>query len=357
MNNPIPASPTSSSAGGRRYLRSSSFQMALLFTLLLGSAGGILGYVIYRLDENGANAGNLQILGIVALVLMGLVIAVSYALSTFVVSRTNRIASSAQSIMQTGDLSQRLALDSGWDDLGHMTSVLNALLGRIEDLVQGVRQVSDNIAHDLRTPLARLRGDLENLKSHAAAQDPDIQAACDKMLVEADRLLGTFAALLRIAKVETTYDTTAFRPTDLAALLADVAELYEPLAEDKNITLETTFGAVPAIAADRDLLFQTFANLVDNAVKFTPAGGRITLQVQREGEKVAVVIKDSGPGITESEMAHVFKRFYRAEQSRTSEGNGLGLSLVDAVLTLHHAQRQMRNTQPGLEVAVWFHVA
>lgn len=346
-------------AGSRGYLRSSSFQMALLFTVLLGGSAAIMGYVLWQFNilDNVA-ADKLRALVFIAMLLMGLVVLASYGLSSFVVSRTNRIASAAQRIMETGDLSQRLDNDTQWDDLGHMTGVLNALLDRIETLVTGVRQVSDNIAHDLRTPLTRLRGDLETLRANpVCAQSPEAQVAIDKMLAEADQLLGTFGALLRIARIETMHDRQSFAPTDIAALMRDVVELYEPLMEDKGQILACQLAEVPPVLADKNLLFQTFTNIVDNAVKFTPSGGKISIQVSAADKSVAVIVADTGGGIPQAEMEKVFDRFYRTEKSRTSAGNGLGLSLVDAVLGLHGARRALRNVNGGLEVVLTFAAA
>lgn len=274
----------------------------------------------------------MQWLSVLIIVLMAVVITVSFIISTFVVSRTKLIARTAEEIMQTGDLSRRISIQSGWDDLSQMAHVLNALLARIESSLIGIRQVSDNIAHDLRTPLTRLRNQLEGRGD-------------TELVSEADQLLKTFAALLRISNIEVGRRHAVFQTVELGTVLKDVIELYEPLAEEKHITLSRLIDDVN-IEGDRDLLFQMLANLLDNALKFTPEHGSISLALNEH----ELIVSDSGQGIPDTEKEHVFKRFYRTENSRSTAGNGLGLSLVAAVAVIHNLEIILEDQVPGLRV-------
>lgn len=286
--------------------------------------------------------GRLRWLGLLTIVLMAMVVSVSFLISLFVVRRTTLVATTAEEIIRTGDLSRRIEVGSQWDDLSHMTHVLNALLDKIEHLMRGIRDVSDNIAHDLRTPLTRLRQRLEILN--------DAQ-----MLAEADHLLATFAALLRISRLEAGQQEKAFVPVAIEQLIHDVHEWYEPLAEEKGLTLETRIQASPSWLGDRDLLFQMVVNMVDNAIKFTPPGGRVCIQLlpDTSGSKISVV--DTGPGVKDDEKDRLMERFFRTESSRHTQGSGLGLSLVSAIASLHKATVHIENKTPGLEVCVRFH--
>jgi len=303
-----------------------------------------------EITEDARDFARMQALSIVAILCMALVIITSFRVSTFVVSRTNRIARTAKAIIDTGDMTRRIAIDSKWDDLSYMADVLNEFLTRNEQLLKGIKQVSDNIAHDLRTPLTRLRNNLDTMRRDI--RDNDAMAArCDSLLSEADHLLDTFAALMRIAHVETGSRRTHFKPVDMLKLVQDVIELYEPLAEDKHIRLSFS-GKATQLTGDPDLLFQALANLLDNAIKFTPHNGHVEVQLEATGRMVSVTVKDSGPGICDDDAPRVFERFYRADMCRNSPGNGLGLALVSAVIELHHGKIKLANLNPGLSVTV-----
>lgn len=281
-------------------------------------------------------------LSMISMVLIVLVVLVSYLISVFVVKGTNKIATTAQNIMDTGDLSKRLEVSSHWDDLSNMSATLNLMLDRIEELMGGVRQVSDNIAHDLRTPLTRLRNHIEDAKKESG------HSVNDALLNEADQLLNTFNALLRISRIETEKRREHFQTLALRTLLEDVIAFYEPLAETKNITLSyQLFNAT--CNGDKDLLFQAYANIVDNAIKYTPAHGHISIVMENDGQHCIVVVEDSGGGIAKHDMDHVFQRFFRGDESRSSSGTGLGLSLVKAVFDLHNGQITLENTTKGLK--------
>lgn len=245
----------------------------------------------------------------------------------YVANRMNRIADIADLIMSTGNLSERVPVDSSWDDLSKLSAVLNRLLDELETTIHGVKSVSDNIAHDLRTPLTRLRGDLDRL--------PDSETRSE-LLNEVDNILGIFTSLLRITAIETEKRKSRFAPVALEPLLADVVELYEPLAEDKNLQLMLKSSGAET-HGDRDLLFQLFSNLVDNAIKFTSAG-EVLITVGSEGAGASVSVCDTGPGIEKAERDKVLRRFYRVDKSRSESGNGLGLAMVAAIAKLHEAK-------------------
>ena len=247
-----------------------------------------------------------------------------------------------------GDLSRRIPVRSADDDFDQLAGNLNNMLDQIEVLMAGVRQVSDNIAHDLRTPLARLRNRLEVLREQVTEDGP--RELLDQAAAEADGLLATFKALLRIGQIESGSRRAGFTEVDLADLLRDVTELYEPLAEEKGQRIELELAAGRTIRGDRDLLFQAFANLLDNAIKYTPPNGRI--RVELAGAQISVA--DNGPGIPVEAREKVFQRFYRLEPCRSTPGNGLGLSLVAAVGNLHNASIHLENNSPGLRVIMNF---
>lgn len=290
----------------------------------------------------------LQIVSAIIIGFMLIVILVSFFISTFVVSRINRIGATAQKIMATGDLSRRIEIDSNWDDLSSLGMVLNEFLDRNQELIENVRTVADNIAHDLRTPLTRLRNHLEDLKHSNLPKEQQ-----EQLINEADHLLATFNSLLRIANIERGKRHQDFRSFNLTELIQDLCELYDPVAEEKNIKLLCNLPTHITVTADRDLLFQFWANLMDNAVKFSKENGQIRLQigVDQQGHTQAI-LTDTGTGIPEKDLGKIFNRFYRAEQSRHTKGNGLGLSLVKAIADLHKLKLQYQNVPNGLEITV-----
>jgi signal transduction histidine kinase len=253
--------------------------------------------------------------------------------------------------IMSGDFSERIDTSTSRGDLRKLSDNVNQMLDRIEVLMNGVRQVSDNIAHDLRTPLTRLRNHLSELNEQI--KDPDEQEKVESLIEEADGLLGTFSALLRIAQVESGNRRSGFTDVDLCTLVSDVIELYEPLAQEKEQQLETGLARVGAIHGDRNLLFQAIANLVDNAIKYTPSGGVVYIGLSMEPEAYRISIADSGMGIPLEDREKVFQRFFRVESSRSCQpGNGLGLSLVLAVVRLHGGDIDLEDNHPGLRVVV-----
>lgn len=254
--------------------------------------------------------------------------------------------------IMTGDLSERINTDNQQGEIRELTFNINRMLDRIQMLMEGVRQVSDNIAHDLRTPLTRLRNHLAQLQEEV---DVNNEETVQHLIDEADGLLSTFNSLLRIARVESGNRRAGFKMLDLKIILLDVIELYEPLAIDKSIMLTSTLDDDLEMDGDRDLLFQAFANLIDNAIKYTPAEGVIRIELSMSLQGPLVVISDSGSGIPGRDKAKVFRRFFRVEVSRSEQpGNGLGLSLVAAVINLHDGDIALSDNDPGLKVEVLF---
>ncbi len=260
-------------------------------------------------------------------------------------SRIRRIAKIDQVIgeVMAGDLSRRIPLEGASDDIEDLSGNLNRMLGELSNLVEGVRRVSDSIAHDLRTPLARLKTRLERLRR--GRPDEEIGEAIE----EADRLLGMFGAVLRIARIESgDRARAAFTDVDLTSLIDDVAELYRPLIEEKGSRLSLHNAPGIAVRGDRDMLFQAVANLVDNAIKYTPGGGRIEISLALNERGAAIEVRDDGPGIPAEEQEKVRERFYRLDRSRSTPGAGLGLSLVSAVAARHGGELRLLDGEPGL---------
>ncbi len=282
----------------------------------------------------------------------GLALLGGWLMTSRVVRRIETINQTSRDIME-GDLSRRIPLSGSGDDFDQLGAGLNRMLARIETLMAGVRQVSDNIAHDLRTPLTRLRTKLELLRTEIGSSLGDshpASLAAEETIADAEEMLATFNALLRIARIESGGRRAAFAPLDMVPLVKDVAELYEPVAAERDQTLSLDLVESAWVVGDRDLLFQAVGNLLDNAVKYTPEGGSLSLSVGRRSGRVEVTVADRGPGIAPELREEVFRRFFRADHSRTTPGSGLGLSLVQAVVQLHGAEIELTDNQPGLRI-------
>jgi signal transduction histidine kinase len=245
-----------------------------------------------------------------------------------------------------GDLSERVPLNGSGDEFDQLAANLNAMLERIEQLVIGMRQVTDNIAHDMRTPLARLRARLEMALTERPTAVRYVKTLRDA-IEDADRLLATFNGLLSIAKAEAGSRRDLLVAVDLVRIARSMAELYEPVAEKKGLALSVASDAVLPVKGNEHLLSQAIANLLDNAIKYTPAGA-VSLSVRRDGATARVEVADSGGGIPADQREAVFERFVRLEPSRSTPGNGLGLSLVRAVAKLHSGDVRLEDNAPGL---------
>ena len=273
-------------------------------------------------------------------------------ISRNVLARLDSINRTSREIM-AGDLSRRVPVTRAGDEFDELASNLNRMLDRTERLMRGMRDVTDSIAHDLRTPLNRLRnrleGTLANLDSDSR-EGKEIGAAVD----ETDQLIGTFNALLLIAEAEAGVAREAMAPVDLPAVVEGVAELYGPVAEEKSVALEIAPCGQVTIAGNKRLISQALANLLDNAIKYTPSGGSVKVAVADTPAGVALSVADTGPGIPAEARAHVLERFVRLEESRNSPGTGLGLSLVAAVARLHDARLDLDDNRPGLKATLVF---
>jgi len=263
----------------------------------------------------------------------GLAVAIGVVLSLRALNRLSEVNRKIQRIV-AGDLRERLPARGRDDPFDQLAVSVNRMLGEMEALIHEIAGVGDDIAHDLRTPLTRVRVRLERGRNHAATLE-ELRAVVDKAITGLDQSLAIITALLRIAEIEHSRRLEGFSQVALAPLAREVGDLYDPIAEDKGVALRVEAVDEAIVHGDRDLLFEAVANLVDNAVKFTPEGGRVELALlRREGETV-IRVRDTGPGIPEIEREAVTKRFYRSDKSRRTEGLGLGLSLVAAIVKLH----------------------
>lgn len=306
----------------------------------------------------GANAHQIDELGesVVRSFLSGTLIAMLIAIvggalaSAAAMRRVEAISRTSRDIV-AGDLRQRIALSGRGDEFDHLAESVNAMLDRIGVLMEGLRQVSTDIAHDLRTPLTRLRQRIEL----ALQRPPDgatLHATLATTLGDIDAILATFAALLRIAQIESGARKARFASVDLSELLHTVVEIYQPAVEDKNQILREDIAAGLQVHGDRELLSQLFANLVENASRHCPAGAQIALAARAASTRIDVVVGDDGPGIPQAMRNKVLQRFVRLDASRSTPGNGLGLALAHAIARLHDADLRLADNEPGLAVTV-----
>ena len=255
--------------------------------------------------------------------------------------------------IMAGNLTKRVPVSGASDEFDVLAENLNRMLDRIERLLKGLREVTDSVAHDLRTPLNRLRQRLEQSQARMAATGSDT-GEIERAIADTDQLIATFNALLLIAETDAGAARGAMSPLDLGSVASDVSELYEPLAEERNVSLTLTTAGVPMVEGNRSLVAQALANLVDNAIKYTPPGGRVAVSILQGFSGVDLRVADSGPGIAPEDRSRVVERFVRLEASRNSPGTGLGLSLVAAVAHFHNAQLLLEDNAPGLKATLRF---
>jgi signal transduction histidine kinase len=346
-------------------LRSSTFRLALIaiaaFGLIVAAIMayvyfGTIAYVQSRVGDAGDHSGftamielAMAAVAVLMLVLAGLA---AVLVTRRTVGRIEEINATSRAIMMSG-LDQRIPLRGSHDEWDRVAENLNQMLDRIETLMGEVKQVSDNVAHDLRTPLTRMRGRLE--KAYHASRNCEADAALiGDTIADLDAVLGMFASITRISEIETRARRRAFRTLNLAGIAGEVVELYDAAAEQVATRLSLGGDREVAITGDRDLLFDAIANLVDNAIKHGCKGGQVSVTCRSADGGATIAIADDGPGIPTEERDHVFKRFYRLEQSRYTPGNGLGLSLVAAVAGLHGAEIALHDNAPGLTVRLSF---
>ena len=263
-----------------------------------------------------------------------------------VVNRTSRE-------IMSGRFDARIPVLHHDDELDRLAINLNATFDRVESLMESLAQISSDVAHDLRTPLSRLRQTLE-LARRTSTNVEEFRAGTEAAINEADDILETFSALLRISQIESGSRKAGFNRVDLSTLFETIFETYVAVAEDAGHELISHIAPNIDISGDRELLMQLGANLVENAIRHTPAGSRIEIDLRREADGAVAVFSDRGPGIPEREYGKVFQRFYRLESSRTTPGSGLGLALVAAVADLHGAHISLDDNHPGLRVTILF---
>ena len=299
-----------------------------------------------------ANAGQWSLALVIALGLLG-----GFFVSRRVLHRIDAMTDTAQTIMR-GDLAGRLPVAGSGDELDRLAERFNAMLERIEALMLGLKEVSDNIAHDLKTPLTRLRNRCEQALRHPDG-DGGYRAALESTIAESDELIRTFDALLMIARAESGQARDNMAEFDAAAIARDVGDLYEPLAEEKGIVLKIDAPAAVPVRGNRELVSQALANLIDNAIKYGGANGgtngapaEIVIRANDDGAHVALSVADRGPGIAEVDRGRVVERFVRLEQSRSEPGSGLGLSLASAVARLHGGELRLEDNLPGLRSTI-----
>lgn len=271
------------------------------------------------------------------------------ALTRLMLDARLRPAFATTAAIAAGDLASRVPLSGRGDEFDQLAQTVNAMLDRIAALMEGVRGVSDAIAHDLRTPIARLRATLEealtaDVDSPASAP---LRTAIERGIVDLDGISRTFQALLRIAEAEAGARRAAFASFDLVPVLVDAAEFYSVAAESRGQRLETSLPPTLPMLGDRDLLLQAVANLLDNAIKFTPEGGTVCLAARAEAGGIAVEVTDDGPGVPVADREHAADRFFRGDRARATAGSGLGLSLVQAVAQLHGGALRLADAVPG----------
>lgn len=285
----------------------------------------------------------------------GLIIVVGLAAAAAVslapLRRIERLEQATRAAAE-GRLGVRLPISSRRDEMDMLARLANSMIDETERLLWEVKSVGDNVAHDLRTPLNRLRASLYRLSQRPQLDDAS-RVMVDDALAETDDLLARFRALLRIGEIERRDRRAGFREVDLAEVLQHVFELHEPQAEDRGVALAAEIAAdAPPALADPELIFEAVSNLVDNALKFTPAGGEVRLRLARRPQGPRIEVADTGVGLPQEEREAVLQRFYRARRTRETPGSGLGLSIVAAIARLHHFTLSLEDAAPGLRVAL-----
>jgi signal transduction histidine kinase len=298
------------------------------------------------------NAGQWSLALVIVLGLIG-----GFFVSRRVLSRIDAMTGTAQTIM-AGDLSGRLPVAGTGDELDRLADNVNAMLERIEALMRGLKEVSDNIAHDLKTPLTRLRNRCEQAL-RSASGEASYRAALESTIAESDDLIRTFDALLMIARAESGQARENMTDFDASEIARDVGELYEPVADEKGIALKIDAPAAAPVRGNRELVSQALANLIDNAIKYAGPNGKvngvpaeIVVKAGNDGERITLSVADHGPGIPDADRGRVVERFVRLEQSRSEPGSGLGLSLASAVARLHGGELKLEDNHPGLRTTI-----
>jgi signal transduction histidine kinase len=335
-----------SSTGGEQSVRVVAWHLSDGTLLVLGRSVR----AVEEINEIVTRALLLALLPTILLALIG-----GTVLSRGAVSRIAAVHRTSRLIM-AGRLAERLPIEGTNDDFDKLARIVNEMLAEIERLMSEAKGVGEDIAHDLRTPLTRLRGRIEGALSTTLSADalaPTLGLAIDDI----DQLLGTITAILRIAEVEHGQRRAGFREVDLNDVLREAVELYEPTAEEKGVVLTVINGPADPVRGDGDLLFEAVANLLDNAIKFTPAQGRVVVSLRQQSAGPSIRVTDTGPGIPDGDLNKVSRRFHRGDRSRNTPGAGLGLSLVAAIVRLHGYGLVLHANAPGccIDIECWPH--
>ena len=303
----------------------------------------------YDVDKLGGHMARFTILWAIAITLIAL--AGGWMAGLIFLKRIGAANAAIERIV-AGRTEQRLPMIGLAPELDDLARNINRMLDRIDGLMEGLRQVSTDVAHDLRTPLTRLRQMLEAAGEASGREETD--AGIEVALAQADQLLATFRAILRLAQIEGGGRRTPFEPVDLGELLKTLIETYEPVAIDAGHELSATMAASATVHGDAELLAQLFANLIENAIIHTPSGTRVSIEVRREAGEVSVIVSDDGPGVPVADRERITRRFYQVDPSRSSGGSGLGLSIASAIVTLHGARLTIDDAAPGLRITAIF---
>jgi signal transduction histidine kinase len=305
----------------------------------------VVGRDINQLREMRAILASALIWSGAAIAVIGLACAVGLSIGPI---RRLRVLEAACREIAGGDLTRRLPISRGADELDTFADTVNYMMDEVERLMREVKGSTDTIAHDLRTPLTRARAQLHRLQQAPTAPAQELA----RVTAELDTVLERFRALMRISELEARERRRGFAPVDLAGVLADVFDLYQPLAEESDVALAWSAAAGVAVEADPKLLFEAVSNLVDNAIKFSGAGGAVSLRVEPGPGPSRIVVEDDGPGIPVAEKSAVLQRFYRGERDRMTPGSGLGLSIASAIARLHGFHIDLEDAAPGLRAVI-----
>jgi len=303
----------------------------------------LVGFDEHRIDYMRRSINEAAAFGLVATLVFASI--AGYLTSRVPLRHVETINRTAERIIE-GDLSQRVPRSGGLDELDRLGQTLNQMLDRIGELVQAVGSATDNIAHALRTPLARLKTRIDAAKAGHGPNEPQLELL-DELSSEVDGVLSIFASLLRLATIESGVLRNGFKPVAIAPLVNDAIQIYEYVAGDRGIVISAGAVTETRVDGDRDLLLQAVCNLLDNAVKYSPESGTVRVIVSEQDGVARISISDQGPGIPESEREHVFDRLVRLDVSRSTPGSGLGLSLVRAIARLHRGDCRIDSVRSG----------
>ncbi len=335
-------------SGRPHIIRGRAFELAGGYHLFVGRD------TVERGDFRSIVAGALawSVLPALLLGLLGGALIARYSLS-----RVDAVRAASEDIVR-GDLSRRVPLTGSGDEFDRLATTINAMLERIETLMGGMRLVTDSLAHDLRSPLTRARSAIEMaLRRPKESNGDDAESyrqALEQTAAELETILRTFEALINIAQAESGLNRLTLAKLDLSVLTNDLLEVYQPIAEDAGLELNSEIAADVTIHGHRQLLGQALANLLENAIKYSAPGGRIALTLAASAKGVVLCVADNGPGIPQEQRERVLQRFVRLDDSRGTPGSGLGLSLIAAVAKLHDVKLELGDNRPGLKVTLTF---